>query len=145
MAKAGNRFELELPEEWEDQTMYIYKGPEINGFQHDLMLVIDDVLESDNLKDFARERIDVLMNSMQNMEILKEEEKTLENGYKAYEAVIKWIPVDDKIIFQKRVYMIIEGIGYTFSANLTKMTMKTIGLQINKIIESFNPLKSDSE
>ncbi|MFH1742430.1 MAG: hypothetical protein ABIH23_25785, partial [bacterium] len=64
---------------------------------------------------------------------------TLDNGREIYECVYKWIPVDGRIIFQKLIYMIVDDAGYTFSAAFTKKTIKTIGVEVEGIINSFNP------
>ena len=140
MKRAGNSFTVELPDDWEDHSIYIFNGPEIGGLRHDLRLVVEPEVYEDTLDEFARDRIDIVLESMQGMEVLKEEQKTLPNGTPAYESVIKWVPVDDRVIFQKRVYLLIGRTGYTFSANFTKQTMKTVGLQVNRIIESFKPI-----
>ncbi len=134
---SNNRFHISLPEDWVDQSVYMFNGPEVNGFQHNLTLVIDTALQDYDLESFARERIDTQLTATPGMELLKEEAKTLPSGTEAYEAVIKWIPVDGTIIFQKRVYLIVDEVGYSFTANFTKQTIKTIGLQVDQIIDSF--------
>jgi hypothetical protein len=142
MAKADklNRFNLSLPESWEDQSVYFFKGPEDSGVQHTLTLVVDKTAGESVLADFARERIDKELSTIQGAEILKEEEKQLPNGNPAYEVVLKWIPVDDKIIFRKEVFLILNGVGYSFAANFSKKTIKTIGVEVDQIINSFAPV-----
>ena len=139
MASEGqiNRFQMTLAEEWVDQSVYIYNGPEERGFQHSLTLVVDNVLPDDDLEAFAQERIDAFLDSTQGAELLKQEKKTLASGVEAVEAVVKWVPTDEQIIFQKRVYLVIDGVGYSFTANFTKQTIKTIGLQVDQMINSF--------
>lgn len=137
--ESGNNFVIDLPDGWEDRTVYSYMGPDDSGVQHILTLTIDRQAGGTTLKEYARDRIDQVVNSLQSLEILKEEEKTLPNGNSAYECVYKWIPVKDKIIFQKLVYMILDGVGYTFSANFSKKTIKTIGAEVDQIINSFHP------
>ncbi|MEW6411712.1 MAG: DcrB-related protein [Candidatus Zixiibacteriota bacterium] len=137
--RTNNRFEITLPDDWVDQSMYIFNGPEVGGIQHNLTLVIDQSVEDNDLDRFATERLDAVLSVTPNMELLKKEVKALANGNQVCDAVVKWIPVDGKIIFQKRVYMILGGRGYTFLANFTKQTMKTIGLQVEQMINSFRP------
>lgn len=134
---SNNKFHISLPEAWTDQSVYMFNGPEVNGFQHTLTLVVDAVLLDNDLEAFAQERLETQLSSTPGMEILKQEMKALPNGNEACEAVIKWVPVDGTIIFQKRVYMIIDEVGYSFTANFTKQTIKTIGLQVDQIIGSF--------
>ncbi len=137
--KSNNRFEISLPDDWVDQSMYIFNGPDMGGIQHTMSLVIDQNVEDDDLDAFATERLDAVLSVTPNMELLKKEIKTLPNGNEVCDAVVKWIPVDGKIIFQKRIYMIIGEQGFTFLANFTKQTIKTIGLQVDQMINSFRP------
>lgn len=134
-----NRFQMILAEGWVDQSVYIYNGPEDRGLQHNLTLVVDNVLQDDDLDLFAQERIDAFLDSTQGAELLKQEKRTLASGVEAVEAVIKWAPTEGKIIFQKRVYLVIDEVGYSFTANFTKQTIKTIGLQVDEMIGSFSP------
>ena len=135
----NNCFQMSLPEGWVDQSIYIFNGPEAGGFKHNLTLVIDNVLEDNDLEAFAQERIDILLNSTPGTEVLKQEIKTRSSGQQACEAVIKWIPVDGTVVFQKKVFLIVDDIGYTFSANFSKQTIKTIGPEVERMIDSFQP------
>ena len=136
----NNRFQMSLPEGWADQSMFIFDGPESAGFKHNLTLVIDNVLQDDDLEAFAQERIDMMLNSTPGMEILKQETKIRSSGNEACEVVVKWIPTDNNIIFHKKVFIIAGEKGYTFSANFTKQTLKTIGLEVDRMIDSFQPV-----
>lgn len=136
MSPQNNPFRLDLPDDWEDRTVYTFMGPDDSGVQHILTLVVDPEVD-DDLPEFARERIDAALESLQGAEVLKDEEKTLENGRTVHELVYRWIPTDGNVIFQKVAYMVLDGIGYTFSANFSKKTIKTIGLQVEQIIDSF--------
>lgn len=135
----NNCFRMSLPEGWIDRSIYIFDGPEVGTFKHNLTLVVDTVLQDNDLEAFAQERIDIQLNSIPGTEVLKQEIKTRSNGQQACEVVIKWIPVDGTVIFQKKVFMIIDEVGYTFSANFTKQTIKTIGLDVERMIDSFQP------
>ncbi len=139
--KSNEQFLVNLPEGWEDRTVYYFQGPEDSGVQHSLALTIDRELEGDDLAEFARDRIDQVMLSIQGAEILKDEPIILAGGNEAYECVIKWVPVDGNVIFRKLLYLILDGIGYSFSANFSKKTIKTIGVEVDRIINSLRPLK----
>ncbi|MCX6827646.1 MAG: DcrB-related protein [candidate division Zixibacteria bacterium] len=136
---ANNYFNIELPDGWQDQTIYTYMGPEDNGIRHILTLIIDKDIDRMELADFARERIDALSETLQSVEILKDEEKTIPNGRTVHEFVYKWVPVDGQIVFRKNIFMVIDGVGYTFAGNFTKKTIKTIGSEVDQIINSFMP------
>ncbi len=139
MSSTNNRFRINLPDGWEDQTAYTFMGPEINGEQHMLNLVIDQNLVDDDLREFALDRIQPVRDSLLSIETLKEEERTLAIGIRVYEWVYKWLPVEGKPIFKKHVYMIVGKRGYTFTASFGKQTIKTIGVEVDRMIESFLP------
>jgi len=136
-------FKIDLPSDWEDQTIYTYMGPEDSGTYHVLTLNIDHHVQAVSLSEFAREQIDAVLNSLQGAEVLKDEEITLENGNRAHEFVYRWVPTDDNVIFKKMVFMLLDDVGYIFTANFTKKTMKTLRLEVDKIINSFEPVAEE--
>lgn len=138
-SNTNDQFHIELPDGWEDRTVHQFLGPDDSGVQHVLNLVVDPNAQTDDVGGYARDRIDQIVESMPAAEIIKEESKTLANGVEAYAVVYKWVPPNGNVIFQKLVYMIRDGIAYSFSANFSKKTIKTIGVEVDKIIESFKP------
>jgi len=140
MSKKNNKFNIELPGDWHDHTVYTFMGPDDSGLQHILTLVVDPDVSGLDLAEFARDRIEASKNPMQSIDVLKDEEKTLINGIPAWEYVYKWSPADGKVIYQKFTFLIMGEKGYTFSAAYTKKTMKTITLEVEKIIASLEPL-----
>jgi hypothetical protein len=132
-------FRLTLPNGWEDRTVHQFLGPDDSGVQHVLNLVVDPNAQTDDVEDYARDRIDQVIESMPAAEILKEEQKILPNGVEAYEVIYKWVSPNGKVTFQKLVYMIRDGVAYAFSANFSKKTIKTIGVEVDRIIDSFEP------
>jgi hypothetical protein len=139
MTETNHRFMLRLPEGWDDMTAHTFMGPEVNGQRHILNLVIDRQLIDHDLKEFALDRIQPIKESLPDIETLKEEERTLAGGTKAYEWVYKWVPTDGKAVFKKHVYLIIGDRGYTFTASFTKQSFKTIGVEVDNMIQSFVP------
>lgn len=139
MGQSSTQFTLELPGGWEDETIYSYRGPDDSGVQHRITLVIDRAANAESVDDFARMRIDTMMATLQGVEILKDEPKELASGIPAYECVYKWIPAGSDARFVKNVYLLAEGAGYTFSCAFSKKTLKTIGVEMDRIIESFLP------
>jgi hypothetical protein len=139
MPETNNRFVLQLPEGWEDQTAYTFMGPEVKGQRHMLNLVIDRNLADTDLREFALDRIEPVRDAIAGIETLKEEERTLPSGVAAYEWVYKFVTAPGHAIFKKHLYMIIGKQGYTFSATFTKQSFKTIGVEVDRMIESFVP------
>ena len=134
------RFHLTLPEGWEDQSVYTFKGPDDGGVQHNLLLVIDRDISGIDLAEYAEQKIEGLKEGLQGMEILKQEEKQLKSGIPAYEVVFKWVPTPDNILFQKQVYLVVDNKGYTFTATFSKKTLQTIANEVDEMINSFRPL-----
>jgi hypothetical protein len=145
MSKAINNVYLDLPDGWENRTVYTYMGPDDSGVQHILTLVMDDKVDGTNLSEFASQRVEVIKDTMASITVLKDELKELPSGRVVHEFVYKWVPTDDRIIFQKVVYLLINDVGYTFSCNFSKKTIKTIGLQVDQIIDSFNRQDEEEE
>jgi hypothetical protein len=139
MSSTNNQFRINFAEGWEDQTAYTFMGPEINGQRHMLNLVIDRNLADTDLREFALDRIQPVKDAIVDIETLKEEERTLANGIVAYEWVYKWVPSAGQVIFKKHLFLIIGKQGYTFTATFSKQSFKTIGVEVDRMIESFVP------
>ncbi len=139
MGQPKTQFTLELPGGWEDETIHTYKGPDDSGVQHRITLVIDRSTDAASVEEFARPRIDTVISTLQGAEILKEEPKELASGIPAYECVYKWIPAGSDARFVRNVYLLAGGAGYTFSGAFSKKTLKTIGVEMDRILESFAP------
>ncbi|MBD3332329.1 hypothetical protein GF356_05730 [candidate division GN15 bacterium] len=135
-------FALDLPKSWEDHTVYSFMGPDEGGIVHTMQLIVDPHAGRTDLEEYARERIDATLDALQDAEVLKEEHKSLANGVDAYECVLKWFPGGDQVSFRKHVYLITGGVGYSFSCNFSKRTLKTIGVEMDRIIESLQQLDS---
>jgi len=56
-----------------------------------------------------------------------------------YEWVYKTHPTDDKALFHKSYFMIVGKRGYTFNGTFSKNSMKTIGVEVEEMINSFLP------
>jgi hypothetical protein len=135
-----NQFQMNLYDGWEDQSVYTFKGPDEGGVKHNLLLNIDRDISGIDLTEYAEQKIEGLQEGLQGMEIVNQGEKQLKNGIPAYEVVFKWIPTPDNILFQKQVYLVVDNKGYTFTASFSKKTLKTIGNEVDAMINSFKPM-----
>lgn len=131
-----DRLAFVLPDGWEDQTVYRFKGPEDGVSEHVVTLVVDRTAADTPLDEYARIRINAALDTLQPSESLKDEPMTLTNGVTAHEAVLKWVPVDGQVIFHKMVFVIQNGTGYAFTGNFTKKTVKTVALDMDRLIVS---------
>ena len=67
MEKTNNRFHFDLPEGWNDQTVYFFKGPDEGNFDHMMMLAIDHQLQHDDIEDMVLEKTMAKIISLLNM------------------------------------------------------------------------------
>lgn len=142
----NNMFSLTLPEGWIDNTVFTYQGLQESGVQHNLVLVIDPAVEKDiGVTTYAKQQIENSKLALPGFEMINEEEKTIPSSIPAYEIVYKYIPSDDVVIFQKQVFMIIDGKGYSFTSSFSKKTLKTIAHEVDEIINSFIPESSNRD
>ncbi len=143
-----NPFDFDLPSEWEDQTVYVFRGPNIGNVEHRLMVTIDRHLQHDNIADFAREKSEPITENLSGLEVIRDEDVTLENGNSVHEFICKWIPSDEKTIFKKYIFVLCHDMGFTFFCDFSKKSLKMLGGQMNDIIESllpgtFEPVEDD--
>jgi len=139
------RFDIDLPDGWEDQTLYTFKGPDDSGVQHNLVLIIDNNLDGVDLNTYAKLRLDSIKDTLSGFELMGEREKDLKSGNRAYEIVYKWSPGADKTLVQKQVFTIIGDKAYNFTSSFSKKTIQTIGVQVDEIIDSFRPAGDEGE
>jgi hypothetical protein len=136
MSRTNNQFRIELPKEWDDQTVHFFMGPFDSGAQHTLTLAIDPNLQTRDVIEFARLYTEPWVQALPNPEVLKNEATTLENGLPVCEVVCKSVPGPNEIVFHKRWYVIMGKNGLIFTGNFSKKTIKTIGLDVARIINS---------
>ena len=129
-----DRLAFKLPDGWQDETIYRFKGPDDGDTQHVVSLVVDRHAGDVSLEQYARDRIDMTLLTLQPSEALKDETTTLGDGQSAYEAIIKWVPVDGEVIFRKMIFVVHNGVGYYLSGNFTKKTIKTVALDMNRLM-----------
>ena len=106
-----NRFRFDLPKGWQDQTVYYFIGPEIDGTGHQMILTLDRNLQQDEIGSFARKKTGPIVSSLGGLEVMKDEEVTLEGGNPAYEFVCKWVPSDQMTVIKMFVFVFFDDIG----------------------------------
>lgn len=139
----GNGFSLKLFEGWRDKTIYTIAGPVIDGVQHNIIVMVDDDLEVDNLRDFADWNIATLENDLKGCRLLKQGEISLVSGLSAYKAVFRWSPTEKLSLYQEQIFVLAGKTGYKLTASFTKKTRKILGPQVERMMLSFQPLPPD--
>jgi hypothetical protein len=148
MKKTQSRFEIALPTGWEDQTVYHFRGPDIDGTPHLIILTIDRHLQDDRIAVFAQDRMDPIEASLQGLEVLKKEEVTIEGGNPVFEFVYRWIPGEGIRMFQKYVFVTKDDMGFSFCGSFSKKSLKMLGGQMKELVDSllpgtYEPLEED--
>ena len=132
----NNKFHLTLPASWSDQSSYNFIGPAVNSVQHRLTMLLDNNPGNTDLLNYALDRIAMLKATYPDMVVIKDEEKSLPGGTAAYEFVYRLNVAGSSAEFTKFVYILRDGKGYTFTASFSKYSLKTIGLEVDQIINS---------
>jgi hypothetical protein len=140
----NNIFQINLPDGWKETTIHTFQGPHDSGVQHNLVLVIDpEVPKKTDLKEYARKQSGTTKEALPGFALINETEKTMPSGVPAFEIVFKYVPAPEVELFQKQVFMIVEGKGYIFSATFSKKTLQTIAYEVDEIIKSMRIIKQE--
>lgn len=134
-------FYCDIPDGWEDHTTYMFMGPQHFQHQHVLTLTLVKKPLEKSLEEFGRERIDAIVGTSDELDVIKDKIISLPSGKEAYEFVYRLITSGDQILFRRIVCLLINNTGYVFSVNFTKPSLKTIGLEVMKFIDSFTPIE----
>lgn len=135
MAKLPD-FSKNLPEGWEDQSVFTFQGPDEDGAAHFLTLIVDRRAGDAELEEYAEEHIDAELEALPGMTVLAGGVKTLPGEKKIYQVTYKWISSDDKVIIRRQVFAVEDGTGFMFSINFTKRSVKLLGNQADQVIQS---------
>ncbi len=128
-------FDLELPDGWRNQTAYMMIGPVENDQAPLVTLTLDREPVVDGLDEFADARVSMLQESFGQMEVLKNENVTLDNGLPAREFIAK-LSFGEEPVFRKHIWVLHNDRGYDFVGDFDKQTLKTFGLDMLRIAGS---------
>ncbi|MCP4684484.1 MAG: hypothetical protein GY867_03450 [bacterium] len=135
MAKLPD-FSKNLPDGWEDRSVFTFQGPESDGVAHFLILLVDRGAGDSELEEYAEEHIDMELEAMPDMKVLTGGVKTLPGEKQIYHVTYKMIAADDSVVIRRQVYSVEGGSGFVFSINFTKRSVKLLGNQVDQIIQS---------
>lgn len=138
MKNTNHQFSIALPNEWKDNTVFTFQGPNTSGIQHNLIITVDT--EFDKTLDtatYARLQFNQSKDSLPGFKLIKKQKKQFSNEIRAYEILYKYNPSDGVSIFQKQLYLILEEKAYTFTSSYSKKTLNTVAKDVDKIIISF--------
>ncbi len=133
----NNRFGLDLPADWDDQSVYRFQGPMEDGTLHHITVTIEHGVDAQDVAAFARRQIKALENEMQGYHELKSGPIELADHRPAYDLVFKWCPIPDREIYQRMVWTLGEKSAYLLTASFSKKTWKLWADRVDRIIRSF--------
>ena len=143
-----NRFSFDLPKGWQDQTVYNFVGPQDSGVQHSVRMTVDRMLIEKEINRFAAIKAQPIRDMLQSVEVLRDEETTVNGCHPSYEFVYKMTISDSRAMIHSCVLVIAEGMGFCFEARFTSKSYKTVGLQLRGVVDAvlpgtFEPLDDD--
>ncbi len=133
----NNRFGLDLPSDWVDQTVYRFQGPMEDGTLHHVTVTIEHNVNEQDVAAFARRQIKALEIEMQGYHELKSGLMELDDRRPAYDLVFKWCPIPDREIYQRMVWTLSENSVYLLTTSFSKKTWKMWADRVDRIIRSF--------
>jgi hypothetical protein len=135
----NNKFALQVPETWQDKTVYTFEGPEEDGVRHNILVTIENNVEVPDLEQYAQMNIQATETALQGYCELKRGPIALNNRQTAYELVYRWSPVGDREVYQRVMYVLHNKTGYILTATFSKKTWKMLGTELDKIFRNFIP------
>jgi hypothetical protein len=136
---SGNGFTINMPEEWQDKTIYTLAGPVEDDIQHNILIRVEQDMEMDSVAEYADSQIESLEAQLQGCRVLKRDEVRLANGLEAYDVIFRWDPMEDVQYYQRQIYVLFEDTAYTLTTTFTKKSRKISGPEIDRILMSFEP------
>jgi hypothetical protein len=133
--KRNIQFSMLLAPGWEDATVFSYLGPDFRG-RRDVVTVAVDPSVTALLSQYAEERLPIQMASIPEPELIQQEERSLDDGRRVYEATVR-SSAGEKSMFYFITYLIESGKGYTFMAQAAKHSMKATRGAMRQMVASF--------
>ena len=142
MPITNNLFKLTFPPEgWKETTVYTFEGPHDSGIQHNLVVTVLPGLHPDiDLETFAKQQTQTSAGMLPGFELLAEKPVAFFGNAPGFEIDYTYQPTDEVKFFQKQWYFSIDDKVYLFTATFNKKTVKTIAVEVERIIRS---LKTD--
>lgn len=122
---------MTLLEGWEDQTIFVVKGPDADGVEHFVTIQVDPKLGRTSIEKYGESQAAATLGALTNTELLKQGPFTLPGGAPAYELVFKWTPVEDQLIFRRLVYVERNKHAFIISGNFSEQSLTALGPQVD--------------
>jgi hypothetical protein len=143
-ALQDSRFVMMMPPEWLDESIYILEGPEDDGIQHRILLKIETDIANDDISEVAGKKIGELASSLNGFEKISLAPVQLQQPLPAYEIVYKWLPVENRAVIQRMMFVVAPESVYTLTVTFSGKTFNKLGAQVEAIFKSFSVPESQS-
>jgi hypothetical protein len=142
MKYQANTFAMQCLDQWQDKTVYTLAGPVTDGMQHSVTITVGENVPFTSVREFAEWQIAATEQRLQSCQLLKKGNITLANGTPAFQAIFTWIPAAGLKLYHDQIFVLLEGTAYTLTATFSRNSRKTLGPQVERMMLSFEPLKS---
>jgi hypothetical protein len=141
----ANAFSITLPDGWTDKTVFSLAGPVSDGLQHNVTITVGQDVPFTSVREFAEWQIASAEQELRSCRLLKKGSIKLANGMAAYQAIFCWFPTETLKVYQEQVFVLSDGCAYTLTATFSRKSRKTLGPHVERMMLSFEPLKSKSK
>jgi hypothetical protein len=122
---------MTLLEGWEDQTIFIVRGPDTDGTEHFLTVQIDPKLGRTGIETYGETQAEATLKTLENVDLLKKGVLALPGGTTAYELVFKWTPLEDQVIFRRLLYVERRKNAFVIGGNFSEQSLASLGPQMD--------------
>ena len=127
-------FRFDLPVTgWQDQSIYTFKGPTVDEMDHYLYLALDRDIQNATLEQYADVKVNIILSSLEKIKILSDASVSLQAVF-ARELILKWSPAIGVSRYKKYLFVVEDGIGFTFNCDFTQKSFSLVADQMTAIV-----------
>ena len=139
MTYQADSFTMDLPETWQDATVFVLNGPLEDDLQHVLTINVDPDVAVRSLLDYVDLHVRAQLEAVKGYRMLLKQQVALRDGTPAYRVVFRWSPVEGRELYQEQYFLFKGGVAFKLAATFTKRTRQTLGPQVERMIMAFDP------
>ena len=139
----GPGFSIDIPEDWNDCTVYAFRGPAIRDFEPVLCVQVEPEAAFASAEDFANARLPLALRGASGGRLMRRGTIPLGSTHQGVFAEIRWAPVKGQAFVQRLLYSVFEERAFVVSCNLTRHARAAAGRSIHEVFRSFRPYGAD--
>ena len=116
-----------LPKGWADQTVYRFKGPTVEGFEHSMSLTLDRNLQPDGvtLREFVAGKLDGILKCLPKGDLVYNEPVNL-GAVDGHHLAVRWGADETLVRVYQYYFALVYGVGYTFWSMYTPLSFSEL-------------------